>query len=126
MKSYKGRYVDYSKPVEIYRCLNRKGKIFTVRQKGKVVAHIDNIILKNCEFIVNEKGKVRCITTNQRNVHAYIKGFIGNCDDIPLSFGFLVDYDPFLKTKFYSKLYNFEFKKAKAIHIKDGCVYAYS
>lgn len=73
---FKNRSVQLDKPVEIYRCLNRKGKIYSIRQRGVVVAHTDNITIKNCTFVVNEAGKKKAIETSERNVHAFIRGFI--------------------------------------------------
>ena len=61
MKEYKNRNLDKSLKVDFYRCLNRKGFTFSIRQNGKVVAHTDKIILKECELIVNKSAKNQCI-----------------------------------------------------------------
>lgn len=71
---FKNRYPDLSRPVEVYRCLNRKGKVFSIRQDGLVVGHSDNITLQDCEYVVNQAGKTRCITEQSRNVHAFVRG----------------------------------------------------
>lgn len=76
IKPYKNRKVDITKPVEVYRCLNRKGKVYSVRQDGVVVGHTEKITLRNVEFIVNKKGQERCRKTGSRNVHAYMKGYL--------------------------------------------------
>lgn len=76
--SYKNRKIDKNKPVKVYRCLNRTGKQFSIKQGNLVIAHAETIYLKMASFIVEDSGKQRCITSGERNVHAYIKGFL--CD----------------------------------------------
>lgn len=47
---------------------NKKSKL--------VIAHTNQIMLRDCEFIVNECGRNRVLKTNSKNVHAFIKGYI--------------------------------------------------
>ena len=84
--NFKNRDVDTSKVVEFYRCLNRKGFVFSIRQEGRVVGHTNSIILKNCTLIVNKSGKRKCLKEKQRNVHAFVRGFIGDIDSVKNSF----------------------------------------
>lgn len=84
IRIYKGRTVDWTKPVEVYRCLNRKGKMFSIRQEGYVVGHSQHIGLSDCSFIINQSGKKRCMTTGERNVHAFIRGMLtGGLEQTP-------------------------------------------
>ena len=53
-----------------YRNLKTGG--FSIKYKGKVVAHLDTFTVVNPLFKVNKGGKARCIKDKQRNVHAYI------------------------------------------------------
>jgi len=76
LNPFKERKVDFSLPVEVYRCLTKSGKWFSVRQNGLVVAHTNDLTLKHCEAVVNESGKKRCLTSGKRNVHAFIRGYI--------------------------------------------------
>ena len=76
IKSYKEREIDYSQPVDVYRCLPRKGRVYSIRQNGKVVGHTEVLNLSHVSFVVNEAGKKRAICTKKRNVHAFIRGFI--------------------------------------------------
>lgn len=73
---YKNRSIDFSQPVYVYRCLNRKGRIFSVKQNGLVVAHTDRITVNNVHLIVNKFAKQRAIKEHTRNVHAYIYGML--------------------------------------------------
>lgn len=74
VQPFKGRSLDPNKPVEVYRCLNRKGHIYSIRQNQKVVGHTDQLNVKDCVFVVNNGGKQRAIASGQRNVHAFIRG----------------------------------------------------
>lgn len=100
-ESYKNRKLDFNQPVEVYRCLNRKGKIYSLRQNGLVVGHTSKVVIANPEFIINPSGKLRCIKENKRNVHAYVKGFVQNYKDIRMSkyLGMLV-YNPYKHKSF--------------------------
>lgn len=73
---YKNRALDYRKTVQVYRCLTRKGKVYSIKQNGKVVAHATHLSMKNCKFVVNKAGNLRCKERKERNVHAYIQGTI--------------------------------------------------
>ena len=72
--------VDPDKPVEVYRNLHKK--CWSVRQRGKVKLHTDYICLKNAEFKVSQKGRERVLTEQRKNVHAFIKGFIVDAEEI--------------------------------------------
>lgn len=119
---YKNRILNHDAPVEIYRCLKRKGVIYSVRQFGKVVAHTDNIVLRGCKFIVNESGRQRVIKTKQKNVHAYIKGYVATVDSIQLSFSHLVKYNPYKFGYFYISD-NTPIKKAKIVYTQNNYLY---
>ena len=67
-----------TKPVQIYRNLNRRGRVYSIRQNGLVVAHTDKIALRNVEFRVQPAGLAKLRRTKKRNVHAYITGKITN------------------------------------------------
>lgn len=73
--SFKGRVFNKNKPIDVYRNLNRKGKVYSVRQEGVVVGHATAICISNVEFVVNKSGKERAMKTKTRNVHAFIRGF---------------------------------------------------
>jgi hypothetical protein len=101
---YKERAVDLNRPVEMYRCLNRSGFTFSIRQFGRVVGHTSDIVLKDCVFRVSNGGKKRCIEEKTRNVHAYIKGTVGSKEDIFMTASFKLNYDPYSELGFNSYL----------------------
>lgn len=108
MEKYKGREIDYSKSVRIYRNLNRKGQVYSIQQNGVVVAHTKEFVLKDVKFIVNKAGKKRAIETKTRNVHAFIEGYLGNIDNILFEFSHVLRYDPFSSNGFHTNFYNLE------------------
>ncbi len=72
--------VDEKKSVDVYKNLH-KG-CWSVRQSGKVVAHLDYICLKNCNFHVGNSGRDRVRKEGVKNVHAYIRGFVPSTDEV--------------------------------------------
>jgi hypothetical protein len=98
IRHYKGRRVDFTRPVRVYRNLSGVGGRYSIMQNGLVVAHADTITLSDVKFIVSFAGWRRRMDTNQRNVHAFAQGLIrdsamGSCadeSDLPIS----IVYDP--------------------------------
>ena len=76
--SFKGRTIDLNVPVHVYRNLNRSGVVYSIRQKGLVVAHATHLTMDECEFIINRAGQLRARESGKRNVHAYVKGYISD------------------------------------------------
>jgi hypothetical protein len=68
------QYIDKTKPVYVYRNLHKQ--CLSVRQDGIVMCHAENVVLMDCEFKVNEKGRDRVREDKQKNVHAGVKGFV--------------------------------------------------
>lgn len=42
--------IDVTKPVQVYRNLNKPGCLFSVRQGGRVRGYVDSIVLTDCKF----------------------------------------------------------------------------
>jgi hypothetical protein len=66
-------YVDINNLVDVYRNLH-KG-CYSVRQGGKVRAHMDMVRMTHCRFVVSESGRVRVVESGRKNVHAFVRGF---------------------------------------------------
>lgn len=99
--AFKNRKIDFSQPVRVYRNLNRKGQVYSVWQKGFVVAHMKEFVLRDVTFVVNKSGKERAMRTKTRNVHAFVEGLLGDFDDVLLEFSYSLHYKPFTKDGFY-------------------------
>jgi hypothetical protein len=65
--------------VRIYRNLNN-GKLSMqkyIKGKGwRVDDHPEGVHLRDCEFLVYEKGRQRVLKEKRKNVHAYIQGIL--------------------------------------------------
>lgn len=97
IQPFKDRHLDPNKPIEVYRCLNRKGHIYSIRQNQQVVGHTDQLNIENCSFVVNNGGKQRAIASGQRNVHAFIRGTLSQ---EPLTASKPLRYCPFSQKGF--------------------------
>mgnify|MGYP006425728179 CR=1 FL=1 len=92
--------------VEVYWNLNKKSwsvRALEGERKGKVVGHIDKLILRDCQFVVQPGGQKRTRKTGQKNVHAFIRGHI---DGYHLPFpekSRQVTYNPFRNDSFIEK-----------------------
>lgn len=75
---YKNRTIRIYYPVEVYRNVNKKGVWYSVRQDGKVVAHVTEISLREVKFHVGEGGRKRAKKTKRKNVHAWLTGYVTN------------------------------------------------
>lgn len=60
--------------VHVYR--NRHTGGYSVRQHGRVIAHVDVLTLVDVEFRVQPAGRLRAIKEKRRNVHAYVVGTV--------------------------------------------------
>jgi hypothetical protein len=60
------------KKVKIYYNLHKN--CLSVQYKGKIIAYLDEIELKDAQFKVSESGRQRVLENNRKNVHAYVVG----------------------------------------------------
>ena len=58
--------------VEVYYNLHKN--VFSVRHKGKVIAHRRGVVIENPEFVVRKKGRERVLQEGRKNVHAFVRG----------------------------------------------------
>ena len=64
---------------DIYRNLNKARKepsrhVWSMRTKGRVVGHSEDVIILDAEFKVSESTRQRIIKANKRNVCAFVRG----------------------------------------------------
>jgi hypothetical protein len=88
--------IDPTKPVEVYKNLNRN--CWSVRQDGIVRFHTHAIALRQCQFKVSEAGRQRVLKEKRKNVHAFIKGMVTRKGDRVK--GDKVIYDPYKMSSF--------------------------
>ena len=63
-----------SDQVEVYR--NVRQRCWSLRSKGRVIGHRDQLYMREPLFRVQEGGRARVVRTKIKNVHAYVKGII--------------------------------------------------
>lgn len=85
--------IDMAAPVAIYK--NLHNGLFSVKQRGLVVAHVASVTLTSVTLKVSEAGRQRVLRDKQKNVHAYVVGMIKDinkpCDQV----GARLSYNPY-------------------------------
>lgn len=65
--------------VRVYKNLHKNCysvKAMEGSMKGLVIAHCDNIVLRDVRYLVYQKGRERVLREKCKNVHAYVEGNI--------------------------------------------------
>lgn len=75
--------------VQVYRNLRRGD--WSVRANGKVIAHLDTIILADVTFTVRESARQRVLRDRERSVHAWANGIVA---DVSLAYPGLIERFP--------------------------------
>lgn len=63
--------------------------------KGKVIAHCETIILKNCELKVSEAGRQRVIREQKKYVHAGVVGIVVSMNKKVKETSTQITYNPY-------------------------------
>ena len=96
--------VNMAKPIFLYRNLHKD--CFSVKQ-GTVKFHTQDIWMTGCYFPVNERLRLKVIERKQKNVHAYVKGYLTDFSNAPKkgrTYLNEVTYNPYLyKTFMFEK-----------------------
>lgn len=72
---FKGRRIELTEPILLYRNLLLKGRWYSISQYGFVVGHIQHPFqMIDCSFLIKESEWKRALRVGQRNVHAMIQG----------------------------------------------------
>lgn len=64
---------------------NSHKRLFSIRVKGKVIAHARRVIVSPAEFKVSEKGRARVLANGVKNIHAGVSGEIIACEPVKAS-----------------------------------------
>ena len=83
------------KKVKVYFNLHKK--VLSVMEKGKVIAHVPEITLRDVKFKVSEAGRQRVLREQRKNVHA---GLVGIVTEENFPEGDRVTYNPYLYDSF--------------------------
>lgn len=68
--------IDLTKPVQVYRNLNKPGCKFSVRQGGKVRCYVDSVVLIDAKFKHATPKQLTEVRTGARQVCQWISGMI--------------------------------------------------
>jgi hypothetical protein len=75
--------IDFAKPVQVYRNLNKPGVQFSVRQGGRVRCYVDSIILMDCKFKHANPKQLAEVRSGARQVCQWISGtFLGDLESL--------------------------------------------
>lgn len=99
-----------SKKVWVYFNLHKK--LFSVRYKGRVIAHLNKVFLANALFKVSEKGRQRVLRESKKNVHAFV---VGNLEEGSLKNGVALTYNPYLFENFVTQIEHKAVQSAKFV-----------
>lgn len=102
--------------VFVYRNLHKNCLSVKDVKTGRVIEHVDSIVLKNVKFKVSEKSRERVLREKCKNVHAGVEGeWMKNENPPELNDCVRVVYDPY---KFSS------FVKDDTLEPQKSCNYA--
>ncbi len=93
--------IDELVTVDVYRNLRRN--CWSVRQRGRVVAHTKRICLRHAVCKVSQAGRLRVLRDRQKNVHAFIRGHIDTNAAVPDDDWIAITYDPYLYASFVNE-----------------------
>ena len=110
------------KRVRVYYNLHRK--CLSVQYRGKVVAHVKHITLDNVLFNVSQSGRMKVISSGQKNVHAFVVGYV--CAESMVGAPYCeVTYNPRIHTQFVNAITHKEVYGALHVLIDGKQIYAY-
>jgi hypothetical protein len=66
-----------------------------VRERGRVVAHVDHVALVNAHFVVRRSSYERTVRERVRCVHAWVRGEVTEMPNASSYAPALVTYNPF-------------------------------
>lgn len=84
---------------------NLHKKCFSVKQKGKVVAHTNYVELIYPSYRVSQSGRKRVLMERRKNVHAYAVGYVAKTPNTSIfsGYGKPVRYDPYKNENFVQR-----------------------
>lgn len=97
---------------------------------GRVVEHAAIVLMKNCKFVVNERGRKKVCLEKRKNVHAFVRGqvvrtiAVDNQVKMALDGWHQVAYNPYMNTTFVLRDTTIPIYGAEEVLIISGKVYA--
>lgn len=106
--------------VHIYRNLHKN--CWSVRYKGKVIEHLDSLILEDCTYHVQKAGHEKVLKEKRKNVHAYVKGEIiaRHIEKKYLIKASRIVYNPYKLPYFYKESTNGKMESSKLLYFSNN------
>ncbi len=98
MDGFRSLTVPLGTRVRVYRNLHRR--CYSVVAAGRIVGHAFDLVLEDAAFHVGAAGRARVLATQQKNVHAWIRGRLAAADVTPRADAVRVRYDPYAHATF--------------------------
>ena len=77
---------------DVYWNLHKGG--YSVRERGRVIAHVDHVVLRDARFVMQRGGWERTVRERVKRVHAVVRGEVVMADEP--SYGSVgVTYNPY-------------------------------
>ena len=115
------------KRVQVYYNIRRGD--YSVRQSGRVIDHVDSIVLRDVRFNVAPAGRDKVRATGVKNVHATVTGYIVDNPDrdgdflytnVPHGVGYdHVTYNPFKWDNFMCRIMRAPVNSFSPVHNAD-------
>lgn len=106
---FKDRQVADRQPVDVYLNLHKSEGVpgqldkpwysLRCRTSGRVLAHADELVLDDAEFVVNAAGRDKVRATGRKNVHAVVRGLVRTDMSVEQQ-GEPIFYDPYRVDEF--------------------------
>lgn len=97
--------IKKDRPVYVYKNLHKD--CWSIKQHGLVKAHIPkhrSVGLWDCYFHVDIKGREKVLQEKRKNVHAFVKGYLQDAENVDTSCqGTEVTYNPYKYETFVEK-----------------------
>lgn len=101
--------------VEVYR--NLRTGTWSVRCRGVVIERPAEVWLRDCTLVVQPAGRRKVIRTRQKNVHAFVRGFL--CDPPDESQVMIpITYNPYIDEEFVTVVDRDPVREARWIHLR--------
>ena len=92
-------YSEYA-GLKVFVYFNLRKKLWSVRSKGKVLFHTDQLVILDARLKVSEPGRLRVLDTQTKNVHAGVEGTLKDWSPTP-PHGEKISYNPYNYKHFY-------------------------
>ena len=100
--AFKHRKVDPDRKVKVYRNLKhgREAPMWSIQQDGVIVAHAEELILRDVKFLINKAGQEKVRKEKRKNVHAFAVGYLAFDGYVPVGRAVSISYNPYKNDTF--------------------------